>query len=53
MEAVKIFEKAKWISPETVTEPDKRKGAGYLRTTFSLKRVKLAYMLRPMACMKY
>ncbi|SER83491.1 alpha-L-rhamnosidase [Butyrivibrio fibrisolvens] len=35
MEAAKIFEKAKWISPETVTEPDKRKGAGYLRTTFS------------------
>ncbi|WP_027204079.1 family 78 glycoside hydrolase catalytic domain [Butyrivibrio fibrisolvens] len=37
MEAAKIFEKAKWISPETVTEPDKRKGAGYLRATFSYK----------------
>ena len=40
MEAAKIFEKAKWISPETVTEPDKRKGAGYLRTTFSYKEGK-------------
>ncbi len=37
MEAAKIFEKAKWISPENATEPDKRKGAGYLRTTFSYK----------------
>ena len=35
MEAAKIYEKAKWISPENVTEPDKRKGAGYLRATFS------------------
>ena len=41
MEAAKIFEKAKWISPETVTEPDKRKGAGYLRTTFSYKEGKV------------
>ena len=37
MEATKIFEKAKWISPESLTEPEKRKGAGYLRTTFSYK----------------
>jgi alpha-L-rhamnosidase len=37
MEAAKIFEKAKWISPETVTESEKRKGAGYLKTTFSYK----------------
>ena len=42
MEAAKIFEKAKWISPETVTEPDKRKGAGYLRTTFSYKEGKVS-----------
>ena len=35
MEAAKIFEKSKWISPENVTEPEKRKGAGYLRTTLS------------------
>ena len=41
MEAAKIFEKAKWISPETVTESDKRKGAGYLRTTFSYKEGKV------------
>ena len=34
MEAAGIFEKAKWISPESVTEPEKRKGAGYLKTTF-------------------
>ena len=37
MEAAKIFEKAKWISPEAMTEPEKRKGAGYLKTTFSYK----------------
>ncbi len=37
MDAAKIFEKAKWISPESVTEPEKRKGAGYLKTTFSYK----------------
>ncbi|WP_044915515.1 family 78 glycoside hydrolase catalytic domain [Butyrivibrio sp. WCE2006] len=37
MEAAKIFEKSKWISPENVTEPEKRKGAGYLRTTFFYK----------------
>ncbi len=37
MEAAKIIEKAKWISPESVTEPEKRKGAGYLKTTFSYK----------------
>ena len=41
MEAVKIFEKARWISPETVTEPEKRKGAGYLRATFSYKEGKV------------
>ncbi len=34
MEAARIFEKAKWITPEAVTEPQKRKGAGYLRTSF-------------------
>ena len=38
MEAAKIYEKAKWISPENVTEPDKRKGAGYLRAKFSYKK---------------
>ena len=37
METATIFEKAKWISPETATEPEKRKGAGYLKNTFSYK----------------
>ena len=46
MEASKIFEKAKWISPETVTEPEKRKGAGYLKTTFSYTNLKgLRYVI--------
>ena len=53
MEAAKIFEKAKWISPETVTEPDKRKGAGYLRTTFSYKEGKVSIYATAHGCMKY
>ena len=31
-----ILERAKWITPEQKTEPDVRKGAGYLRRKFSL-----------------
>ena len=33
---VRILERAKWITPEQKTEPDVRKGAGYLRKKFSL-----------------
>ncbi|MBO5621119.1 MAG: alpha-L-rhamnosidase N-terminal domain-containing protein, partial [Butyrivibrio sp.] len=34
----KVFENAKWITPEEKTEPDVRKGAGYLRRRFDIKK---------------
>ena len=34
----KVFEDAKWITPEEKTEPEVRKGAGYLRKCFDIKR---------------
>ncbi len=33
---------ATWITPETITEPDVRKGAGYLRKTFFIPEESLA-----------
>ncbi|WP_035793991.1 family 78 glycoside hydrolase catalytic domain [Butyrivibrio sp. AE3006] len=35
----KIFKNAKWITPEKKTEPDVRKGAGYLRKILILESV--------------
>ncbi|MBP3242088.1 MAG: family 78 glycoside hydrolase catalytic domain [Oribacterium sp.] len=34
-----IFKNAKWITPEEKTEPDIRKGAGYLRRTFDMPKL--------------
>ncbi len=33
-----VFKDAKWITPEQKTEPDIRKGAGYLRRCFNIKK---------------
>jgi alpha-L-rhamnosidase len=34
----KVFEDAKWITPEEKAEPEVRKGAGYLRRSFDIKK---------------